>query len=88
MSSAPDSLPTASRHWRRSPRRAGRSSWAPAGGSSTSSSLNDAPAFISALADIAQLHMQGWPVARADRTRREAEAQKSRDLARRLGAER
>jgi ferrochelatase len=50
--------------------------------------LNDSPAFISALADIAQLHMQGWPVARADRVRREAEAQKSRDLARQLGAER
>jgi ferrochelatase len=51
-------------------------------------SLNDSPAFISALADISELHLQGWPAARSDRTRREAEAQKSRDQARRMGADR
>jgi ferrochelatase len=51
-------------------------------------SLNASPAFISALADIAELHLQGWSVARDERTRRAAEAQKSRDRARRMGADR
>lgn len=51
-------------------------------------SLNASPAFISALADIAEIHLRGWPVARGDQPQREAEAQKSRDQARRLGAER
>jgi ferrochelatase len=48
--------------------------------------LNDSPAFIHALADLAARHLQGWPVARADRPRREEQAQKSRAQAQLLGA--
>jgi len=50
--------------------------------------LNDRPDFIHALADLVARHLQGWPVARADRALREAEAEKSRAHARLLGAER
>ncbi len=48
--------------------------------------LNGSPAFIAALADIAQQHMQGWPTSRMDAVERESEAQKSRERARLLGA--
>ena len=51
--------------------------------------LNDAPAFIAALADLAQQQMQGWPMASTslkDAEARQAEGQKSRERARRLGA--
>ncbi len=51
--------------------------------------LNEAPAFITALADLVQQQMQGWPVAstsRSDVAAREAQAQKSRERARLLGA--
>ncbi len=48
--------------------------------------LNGSPAFIAALADIAQQNMQGWPIARAEAEEREAEAQRSRERARLLGA--
>ena len=51
--------------------------------------LNDAPAFIAALADLAQQQMQGWPIASTslkDAEARQAEGQKSRERARRLGA--
>jgi len=51
--------------------------------------LNDAPDFISALADLAQQQMQGWPMAmmsRSDTDAHKVEAQKSRERARRLGA--
>jgi ferrochelatase len=50
--------------------------------------LNDSPAFISALATIVEQQVQGWPVSRADRAQREAEASRSRELARSMGAER
>ena len=36
--------------------------------------LNDAPAFIDALADLAQLHLQGWPTQRAELKALEAAA--------------
>ena len=52
--------------------------------------LNDAPDFIAALADLAEQHMQGWllaSTARSDADARQVEGQKSRDRARRLGAE-
>jgi ferrochelatase len=49
---------------------------------------NDRPDFIRALTDLAARHLQGWPVARADRARREALAEESRAHARLLGAER
>jgi len=51
--------------------------------------LNDAPDFIKALADLAQQQMQGWPVVStslSDAGARQAEGQKSRERARRLGA--
>jgi ferrochelatase len=51
-------------------------------------SLNASPAFISALATIVEQQMEGWPVNRAERTQREVEAKRSRELASRLGAER
>jgi ferrochelatase len=50
--------------------------------------LNDAPAFINALADIAQANMQGWPTARAGAGAREQAAQRSFERARALGAAR
>ncbi|MEW5879062.1 MAG: ferrochelatase [Pseudomonadota bacterium] len=49
---------------------------------------NDRPDFIRALADLVARHLQGWPVARADRARRDAQAETSRAHARLLGAER
>jgi ferrochelatase len=51
--------------------------------------LNDAPAFIAALADLAQQQMQGWPMdstSLKEADARRAEGQKSRERARRLGA--
>jgi protoporphyrin/coproporphyrin ferrochelatase len=48
--------------------------------------VNDSPRFIDALADLAEQHMQGWPTASDDRPLKEAEAEKSRDRARLLGA--
>ncbi len=51
--------------------------------------LNDAPAFIAALADLAEQQMQGWPVAStslSEADARQAEGQKSRERAQRLGA--
>jgi len=52
--------------------------------------LNDSPAFIGALAQLVEQQMQGWPVpstARLDLERRELDAKKSRERARRLGAQ-
>ena len=52
--------------------------------------LNGAPAFIAALADLAQQQMQGWSIpstSKADTATRDAQAQKSRERARLLGAE-
>ncbi|MEP6607710.1 MAG: ferrochelatase [Burkholderiaceae bacterium] len=52
--------------------------------------LNDSSAFISALTDLSERHMQGWSVpltARSDAQSRDAEAQKSRERARLLGAQ-
>lgn len=48
--------------------------------------LNDAPPFIHALADLVAAHTQGWPVARADRPQREAEAAQAAARAKALGA--
>ncbi len=48
--------------------------------------LNGSPAFMAALADIAQQNMQNWPVSRAETAGLESEAQKSRERARLLGA--
>lgn len=50
--------------------------------------LNDRSDFIDALANLVARHLQGWPVAHADRARREADAEKSRARARLLGAQR
>jgi ferrochelatase len=50
--------------------------------------LNDSPAFISALADLCQQHMLGWPTARGGEDARRAEGEKSRARATALGAER
>jgi ferrochelatase len=50
--------------------------------------VNDAPAFIEALADIVTEHTQGWPVARSQRTQRDAEAQASAARAKLAGAPR
>lgn len=47
--------------------------------------LNDAPAFIAALADLACRHMQGWPIARKDELARESEARDLRERVRLLG---
>ena len=49
--------------------------------------LNDAPAFISALVDIAAEHMHGWPVERSMMDNRVEQAEKSRARARLLGAD-
>jgi protoporphyrin/coproporphyrin ferrochelatase len=48
--------------------------------------VNDAPAFIEALADIVAEHTQGWPVATAQRAQRESEAQASAARAKLSGA--
>jgi len=48
--------------------------------------LNDAPSFIHALVDLVAHHAQGWPVARADRAARDAEAESSKARATALGA--
>ncbi|HZA94901.1 MAG TPA: ferrochelatase, partial [Burkholderiaceae bacterium] len=51
--------------------------------------LNDAPGFIGALADLVQQQMRGWPVpstVKAEAVARSAEAQKSRERARLMGA--
>jgi ferrochelatase len=48
--------------------------------------LNDAPPFIEALADLVQANVQGWPVAKADRTTREQQATASAANALLLGA--
>jgi ferrochelatase len=48
--------------------------------------LNDAPAFVHALSDLVTAHVQGWPVARADRPQREADAAQSKLRAVALGA--
>ncbi|GAB4473773.1 MAG: ferrochelatase [Burkholderiaceae bacterium] len=50
--------------------------------------LNDRSDFIDALANLVARHLQGWPVAHADRARREADAEKSHARARLLGAQR
>jgi protoporphyrin/coproporphyrin ferrochelatase len=49
--------------------------------------LNGAPAFITAMADLCALHMQGWPVARGEVAARTAAAEAGRARARNLGAE-
>ena len=52
--------------------------------------LNDAPGFIGALADLVQEQMRGWPVPstlKSEAGARETEAQKSRERARRMGAD-
>ena len=48
--------------------------------------LNDAPAFMRALSDIATRHMHGWPIERSLSEAREQEAQERRARARSLGA--
>ena len=51
--------------------------------------LNEAPAFIDALADLVQQQMQGWMVPstlKSEASVRDAEAQKSRERARLMGA--
>lgn len=48
--------------------------------------LNDAPPFIKALADLAEQHLQGWPILRANTSTREHQAEPSRERARLLGA--
>jgi ferrochelatase len=51
--------------------------------------LNDAPAFIAALANLVQQQMQGWSIpstSKSDAAVRDAQAQKSRERARLLGA--
>ncbi len=50
--------------------------------------LNDAPAFIHALADLVQAHTQGWPLARAEQPQREAQAAQCRQRALARGAAR
>ena len=50
--------------------------------------LNESPAFIHALADLAAAHLQGWPVERDSRGEREAQAEKSAAEARLAGAPR
>jgi protoporphyrin/coproporphyrin ferrochelatase len=47
--------------------------------------LNDAPAFIHALADVVRDHTQGWPTDRAGRAQREADAAQSAQRARAMG---
>ena len=42
--------------------------------------LNDAPAAISALADLAQTHMSGWPIARASVDSQELQLQQTRAI--------
>jgi len=65
-----------------------RDAFIEAGGESFSyiDCLNDQPAFIAALADIAQEQLRGWPVARSAATAREVEAQRTRERAVALGA--
>ncbi|HEU0203279.1 MAG TPA: ferrochelatase [Burkholderiaceae bacterium] len=48
--------------------------------------LNEAPAFIDTLADLAQAYMAGWPVERSESGTRTAAAQAAAERARRLGA--
>jgi ferrochelatase len=50
--------------------------------------LNDAPRFVSALADLVETHTQGWPVRAADRPALQAAAQESRTRALAMGAPR
>ncbi len=50
--------------------------------------LNESPAFIQALADLAASHLQGWPIERAGRAAREAAAARSAVEARLGGAPR
>jgi ferrochelatase len=50
--------------------------------------LNETPAFIRALADLAATHLQGWPIDRDGRREREAGAEKSAIEARLGGAPR
>ena len=49
--------------------------------------LNGSSRFISALADLCVLHMQGWPVTRDEVAARDEDAEKGRERARALGAE-
>jgi len=48
--------------------------------------LNDQPAFVKALADLAQAHMAGWPVRRDEQERLAREAADSARRAREMGA--
>jgi ferrochelatase len=50
--------------------------------------LNESPAFIHALADLAAMHLQGWPVERGRREERAALAAQSAVVARLAGAPR
>ncbi len=50
--------------------------------------LNESPAFIDALADLATSHLQGWPVARESRPAREAAAAQGAGEAKLAGAPR
>jgi len=50
--------------------------------------LNESPAFIHALADLTASHLQGWPVAREQRSEREAQAAASAIQAKLAGAPR
>jgi ferrochelatase len=48
--------------------------------------VNGAPPFIEALADLVESHVQGWPVASAERMQREQSAKSSAARARLMGA--
>jgi ferrochelatase len=48
--------------------------------------VNDSPPFIAALADLPQVHVQAWPVARSERPQREQQAQAGAARARLTGA--
>jgi len=50
--------------------------------------LNESPAFVHALAELAASHLQGWPVGRTGRSEREAQAARSAVEARLGGAPR
>ena len=50
--------------------------------------LNESPAFIAALADLAAAHLQGWPIEREARAEREESAERSAVEARLAGATR
>ncbi|MCS6945075.1 MAG: ferrochelatase [Sutterellaceae bacterium] len=66
----------------------GRATFLAAGGRTLHyiEALNDAPRFIEALVQIVQRHVQGWPVARAERDQLEEDARRRAARARQMGA--